>query len=96
MTRYYGLYARHREIDKTLHKAIDKCKHKILLDWNKWRNLILLSFGYDPLQCPNCNKHKMVFLELYHNHKRVPLDELYEKVMAPYRYQSKSPPGKYA
>ncbi len=96
MTRYYGLYARHREIDKTLHKAIDQYKHKILLDWNKWRNLILLSFGYDPLQCPNCNKHKMVFLELYHNHKRVPLYELYEKIMAPYRYQSKSPPAKYA
>lgn len=91
MTRYYGLYARHRKIDKTLYKAIDNCKHKILLDWNKWRNLILLSFGYDPLQRTYCNKHKMVFLELYHNHKRVPLDELYEKVMAPYRYQSKKP-----
>ena len=34
MTRYYGLYARHREIDKTLHKAIHPSKHKILLDFN--------------------------------------------------------------
>jgi len=95
MTRYYGLYARRREVDKTLRKAISPCKHKILLDWNKWRNLIFLSFGYDPLQCPTC-KHKMVFMELYHNHKRVPLEELYEKVMAPYRCHCKEPPGKYA
>lgn len=95
MTRYYGLYARRRELDKTLRKAVSPCKHKILLDWNQWRNLIFLSFGYDPLQCPTC-KHKMVFMELYHNHKRVPLEELYEKVMAPYRCHSKEPPGKYA
>lgn len=95
MTRYYGLYARQRELDKTIRKAVDPCKHKILLDWNKWRNLIFLSFGYDPLKCPNCN-HKMVFMELYQKHKRVPLEELYEKVMAPYRRQSKGPPAKYA
>ena len=91
MTRYYGLYARRRELDKTIRKAISPCKHKILLDWNKWRNLIFLSFGYDPLECPKCT-HKMVFMELYQKHKRVPLEELYEKVMAPYRCQSKSPP----
>ena len=87
MTRYYGLYARHREIDQSLHKVIPKSKHRILLDYNKWRLLILLSFGYDPLQCPKCN-HKMEFLELYHNHKRVSLVELYERAMAKYRYRS--------
>lgn len=81
MTRYYGLYARHREIDQNLHKVIPKSRHRILLDFNTWRNLILLSFGYDPLQCPKCN-HKMEFIELYHNHKRVSLEDLYEKVMA--------------
>lgn len=89
MTRYYGLYARHREIDASLHKAVHKSKHRILLDFNKWRNLILLSFGYDPLQCPKCG-HKMEFLELYHNHRRVPLEELYERAMAKYRYRSNS------
>lgn len=95
MTRYYGLYARRRELDKTIRKAVDPCKHKIILDWNQWRNLIFLSFGYDPLECPKC-KHKMVFMELYQKHKRVPLEELYEKAMAPYRCQSKGPPGKCA
>ena len=80
MTRYYGLYARHRETDSSLHKAVARSKHRILLDFNTWRQLILLSFGYDPLQCPKCN-HQMEFLELYHNHKPVPLQELYERVM---------------
>ena len=81
MTRYYGLYARHREIDDSLHKAVARSKHRTILDFNTWRKLILLSFGYDPLQCPRCN-HKMEFLELYHNHKPVPLQELYERTMA--------------
>lgn len=81
MTRYYGLYARHREIDKQLAKTVPKSKHKILLDFNHWRTLILLSFGYDPLECPNCGQ-KMIFLELYHNHKRVSLTELYERAIA--------------
>jgi len=47
------------------------------------RTLILLSFGYDPLQYPKCN-HQMVFLDLYQKHERVPLEELYERAMAPY------------
>ena len=50
MTRYYGLYARHRKLDEKLRRAILKSRHRILLDFNKWRQLILLSFGYDPLQ----------------------------------------------
>lgn len=81
MTRYYGLYARHRESDKNLAKAVPKSMHKMILDFNKWRKLILLSFGYDPLNCPKCN-HTMEFLELYHNHKRVSLVDLYERAMA--------------
>ena len=87
MTRYYGLYARHREIDSSLHKAIPKSKQRTLLDFNTWRMLILLSFGYDPLQCPKCNQ-QMLFLELYHKRKRVSLEELYERTMAPYRCRS--------
>lgn len=74
MTRYYGLYARHREIGRTLHKAGPKSKHRILLDFNTWHKLFLLTMGYDPLQCPKC-RHEIVFLELYHKHGRVPLDE---------------------
>ena len=49
--------------------------------FNQWRTAILSSFGYDPLECPDC-KHKMMFLELYYNHKRVSLEELYEKAMS--------------
>ncbi len=87
MTRYYGLYARHREPDEKLRKAVPRSKHRILLDFNKWRQLILLSFGYDPLKCPKCN-HKMEFLELRYKHKPVSLEELYERTMAKYHCRS--------
>ena len=80
MTRYYGLYARHRKSDENLHKAVPKSKRRFLLDFNTWRKLILISFGYDPLQCPKCN-HKMQFLKLYYKHMPVSLEELYERVM---------------
>ncbi len=81
MIRYGGLYARHRDIDTRLNRAISKEKHSILRSFNQWRNAILLSFGYDPLECPDC-KRKMEFLELYYNHQRVSLEELYEKAMS--------------
>lgn len=87
MTRYYGLYARHRESDKTISKVVPKSKQQILLAFNTWRNRILLSFGHDPLRCPKCN-HTMEFLELYHNHQRVSLDQLYERTMAKVRCRS--------
>lgn len=81
MTRYYGLYARHREIDKTLHKAVPKSKHQILQDFIKWRNNILISFGCDPLCCPECG-HEMLPVEVYYDHHRISLQELYERTMA--------------
>ena len=49
--------------------------------FDRWREAILHSFGYDPLECPDCH-HKMVFLELYFNHKRVSLKEMYENAMS--------------
>ena len=81
MIRYGGLYARHREIDSKLYRAVSKCKHRIYRSFNQWRTAILTSFGYDPLECPNC-KHKMAVLEIYYNHKCVSLEELYEKAMS--------------
>ena len=81
MTRYYGLYARNRELDKSLNRLVPKAKHKIILDFNTWRNRIALSFGYDPIQFPNCKK-KMELLDLYYKHTKVSLDELYERTMA--------------
>ena len=81
MIRYGGIYARHREIDKNLLRAISKDKHHFFLGFQPWRTAILTAFGYDPLVCPDC-KHKMKFLELYYNHQRVSLEELYEKAMS--------------
>ena len=79
--RYYGLYARHRECDKKINLAIAKEKRPVILSFNRWRDCTLHSFGYDPLSCPCCGK-SMLFLELRYNHKRVSLEELYEKAMS--------------
>ena len=79
MIRYYGIYARHLDSDKKLNKAIHPCKRRFILAYNKWESLILSSFGYDPLIC-DCGQ-KMEFLELYYNHQRVDLQELYERTM---------------
>lgn len=81
MIRYYGLYARHREQDKKLNRAVPGFKRRFFLDFNKWRTLFLASLGYDPLECPKC-KTTMIPLELYFKHKTVSLTELYEKVKA--------------
>ena len=81
MIRYGGIYACHREIDSKLYRAISKSKHHIYHSFNQWRTAILSSFGYDPLVCPDC-QHRMEFLELYFNHQRVSLEEMYEKVMS--------------
>ena len=80
MIRYGGIYAGHREIDKKLHRVISREKHSIYRSFNQWRTAILFSFGYDPLTC-ECGT-TLLFLELYFNHKRVSLEEMYEKVMS--------------
>lgn len=81
MIRYGGLYARQRKIDKKLYRAIPKKTHPFFRSFNKWRVAIIGAFGYDPLKCPDC-KHEMEFLELYFNHQRVSLEEMYEKAMS--------------
>ena len=81
MIRYGGLYARHRSIDSKLHRTIHKSKHHFYRSFNQWRTAILSSFGYDPFLCSECS-HQMEFLELYYNHQRVSLEELYEKAMS--------------
>ena len=80
MIRYGGLYARSREIDKHLQRAISREKHHFYRSFTKWRTAILHAFGYDPLKC-ECGE-TMEFLELYHKHARVSLEEMYEKVMS--------------
>ena len=81
MIRYGGLYARRRKSDQKLNRIISPEKHQIYRSFNSWRTAISLSFGYDPLQCPKC-KAKMTFIELYFNHQRVPLEELYKRAMS--------------
>ena len=81
MIRYGGLYARHRESDKKLNRAIPKEKHAFIRSFNKWRTAILAAFGYDPLKCPKCGA-TMLFVELYFKHKRVSLEELYKRAMS--------------
>lgn len=81
MIRYYGIYARHRETDKQLRPALSEEKKKFFLSLKKWRDSILVSFGYDPLECPSC-KTKMLFQDLYFNHKRVSLQKLYQQAIA--------------
>ena len=85
MIRYYGIYARHRKEDDRLYRAIPKHQRHIYLDMITWRNNILFSFGYDPVKCPCCGK-TMLFLELYFEHKPVPLIEMYEKAVGKYRH----------
>ena len=80
MIRYGGIYARRRELDKKLRRTISREKHPVYRSFNQWRTSILSSFGYDPLKC-ECGT-TMLFLELYHNHKRVSLKEMYEKAMS--------------
>ena len=57
--RYYGIYARKRENDKKLNLAIAKEKRKIILSFNRWRECILSSFGY---QCHSVKHHFSGFL----------------------------------
>ena len=80
MIRYGGLYARNREIDKKLRKAISRNKHAFLRSFNTWRASILYAFGYDPVKC-KCGA-TMVFSKLYFKNKTVNLEEMYERVMS--------------
>ena len=77
--RYYGLYAGNHKNDSKLNLAIVKEKRKIFLSFNRWRDCILHSFGYDPLKCPCCGE-TMTFLDLYYNHQHISLsDEIRNK-----------------
>ncbi len=89
MIRYGGLYARHRDSDQILKPAISPEKHRFFQSFNEWRNCILISFGYDPLKCPKCGT-TMLFFDLYFNHQRVSLEELYEQAMSKARRKRSS------
>ena len=67
--------------------GIHKSKHRFIKSFTKWRQDILLSFGYDPLFCPHCKK-EMALVEVYYRHKRVSLQEFYERTMAKVKCRS--------
>ena len=64
-----------RTLPGCLFHAVNRVVSQMFHKQNK-----LSAFGYDPLKC-ECGT-TMLFLELYFNHKRVSLEELYEKVMS--------------
>ena len=78
MLRYYGIYAKHHKQEKKLRRCISSEKQNFLRSVQDWRNSILLSFGYDPLRCPNCGT-SMSVLEVYY--KKTALFERFRKVM---------------
>lgn len=81
MIRYGGIYARHRKLDSKLRRAIPSHLLRLYKSFNRWKNAIFIAFGYNPLKCPDCGS-SMVFDELYFAHRRVSLQELYEKAMS--------------
>ena len=78
MLRYYGIYAKHHKQERKLRRCISSKKLEFLRSLQDWRNSILLTFGYDPLRCPDCGT-SMSVLEVYY--KKTALFERYRKVM---------------
>jgi hypothetical protein len=78
MLRYYGIYAKHHKQEKNLRKCLSYEKRRLLRSLLDWRQSILLTFGYDPLRCPECGT-SMLVLEVYH--KKTALFEQYRKSM---------------
>lgn len=53
--RYYGFYAsKGHKLYKKCKKFVQEFKIPIRKNLLKWRNLILICFNKDPLECPNC------------------------------------------
>lgn len=59
MLRYYWIYAKYHKQKSKLYLTLSKEKQL------RWRESILLSFGYDPLRYPNCGS-SMLVLEVYY------------------------------
>ena len=88
--RYYGIYARQREIDKILMPAISKEQQNYMRSLESWRCRIMVSFGYDPLSCPHC-RTSMKMIALYHEHHNIPFVEFYLKEKRGFNSNWKNP-----
>lgn len=54
--RFYGAYHNSSKAKSNIKLVIQKEKHNILRNENRWRNLIIKSYSKDPLVCPICNQ----------------------------------------
>ena len=76
------------KIDTKLYRAIHKSKHRFIKKFYEMETgHSFYLFGYDPLFCPHCKK-EMALVEVYYRHKRVSLQELYERTMAKVKFRS--------
>lgn len=87
MVRYYGIYARHRLSDKKIRKMLSPEKRSYYRSFNKWRNSIYFSFGYDPLKCHSCGK-TMSLIDIFHHGFLVPLSESFRMALEKYHYSN--------
>lgn len=78
MIRYYGIYAKHHPQEKHFIYSISKEKHPYFKSLNYWRLSIMVSFGYDPLDCPNCG-NTMEIMEIWY--KKTALFDQLRKVL---------------
>lgn len=78
MLRYYGIYAKYHKQKSKLFFVLSNKKKSFLKKQLRWRESILLSFGYDPLRCPKCGT-SMLVLEVYY--KKTALFDQYRKAM---------------
>lgn len=78
MLRYYGIYAKHHKQKSKLFFVLSYEKQRFFKKQLRWRESILLSFGYDPLLCPKCGT-SMLVLEVYY--KKTALFDQYRKTM---------------
>ena len=90
MIRYYGIYARHRDSDKLIRRAIPAEKRNAYRSFTTWRNAIIIAFGYDPIQCPHCG-HTMTVQKLYYRYHRVSLYDMYLKICKKSKYLHPKP-----
>ena len=62
--RYYGLYAKKHKFSHLLFKMLPQSKRIFHERYSRWRERILLSFGYDPLKC-SCG-HTMELVGIFY------------------------------
>ena len=68
-------------------KMLSPEKRSYYRSFNKWRNSIYFSFGYDPLKCHSCGK-TMSLIDIFHHGFLVPLSESFRMALEKYHYSN--------